>query len=642
MSDRPTQPVAGDEVPPPIFELRHDLCGSLQAAAESTAAASRGPTKKIEAAQLARLAALIGPDAWWRLHTRPPGQRVEPMHGGQTLCSLRDVHDVGAVHYPAEDHLWLSIDATAEVDWAEVRGCLELDGLILSGPCFSERLPDLSGVAVPHLCLFDWRCLRGLAGLEEIPGLEALTISNCRELRDLDALEAVPGLQELSLIGRRGIEPEGIPVRDLEVIAKLGDLRVLRLRGLQEACDPSPIGLAPALEHLEIGDGGLRRLPVFGEGAKLRVLDAELPVVDLRGLANAVELRSLRVDFVPDHRSEPSEWGACSLAPLSHLRHLRDLTFIGSSSVADLAALATCPSLTRLEILADTHLDDLEPLRACAALAELSIGVMGSVDLEPLSSLPRLTKLGLVGGEEVSLAPLAHFPRLEELALCVRSTGLGVLADCKHLKALEVDVSDHRPRSERLPRGFARLPLEEKQPVWDRRRELCEEADRETIEQFLALSGLERLTLHWPWISGERLAALARLPRLEELMIYLEVSEEHPPLAHIESSPTLRDLFVGPFWQAEAVAAVARVAAARGDVGLVKERIAVWTGAIMAAHDARPVRDALEEALALGADERWAVDARAALEAAWLERVEAERRWGGGEEESPWESCLDC
>jgi hypothetical protein len=534
-----------------------------------------------------------------RRSKRPPRIRAERRRLYERLTPSTEVDEACAGGAPAEfDPAWVATlrrNLGRSTRWV-LRACSRGHD-----PDASSRFPSTGVLASDS----------GVEGTPTIvPGAEQLwlEISHAGPSMDLPAAVSEVPLDGLAFVGARtmtalpslaGVEIERLALSRLPVLRCVAGvegvegLRSLTVIGCGELRDPTPFSSLSGLETLRVQGGWWND-------------HRAVPLRDLEFLRSLAALRDLELFLLE---------GRFDLGPIAAARSLESVSIQG---VVAPDGLPVFPEGSRIQTFAsDVPTADLHELVEARDLGELTVVFEpGAHSLELAAGLQKLTSLSLstrscgARDEEslatVDLTPLARLPALEQLNLWhIQPEGLPALAGNPAFRSLTLEVAGAQ-------------------------------SDRDLLDQIVELHSLRRLFLTWEPSPSDALAAIAQLPALEWLSFEIPADADAQLLSSLERSPALRDLLVGAPWVAESAAAMARVAASRGDVALVKERIEIWLGAVRLAREAAPARAALEAALALGGDEPWAVDARRRLEQAWVERQELEATWGGGGDESIW------
>ncbi len=245
-------------------------------------------------------------------------------------------------------------------------------------------------------------------------------------------------LQQQELERITHLDAAGYPVRDLESIVVLRNLRTLDLSETP-ASSLAPLRELNGLEELRLRDAGLtsvddRDLATLSVMPVLQrlVLERNEQLRDIAGLAQFRSLRELSLRATPVR----------DLAPLADLTTLRILdlreTDLGGSNLNAITGLGALEHLN----LRESGVTDIEALEHLPGLRYLNLhSNTGIVSLEPLRSLRRLQTLILRNVPvEDQLPVISRMPGLQRLN--IRNTGvrdLEVLASLMSRGALQDD-----------------------------------------------------------------------------------------------------------------------------------------------------------------------------------------------------------
>lgn len=356
------------------------------------------------------------------------------------------------------------------------RSCVERDAAELSLP-LSEAFPDLSVLDnFSDLTALNLRSgLRfdgdvDLAPLRDQTKLERLTIDGLK-IDDLGPLDA---LSNLSLLRVTGLDE---PV-DMSPISRLTGLTGLSLRGNRWLDDLSFVASLEELEFIDLHTVGARDLAPLSGLVKLRRIDLyNTDVSDLSPLGDMTEMEFLELSYSEVdaldalsrmenlHTIYMLDTRTLSLRGLENASELKKL-FANGARLTDISALADKPVLEELE-LHDTSVEDLTPLSNATGLRTLGFNNTRVTDISALAGLTNITQLRFKQTQINNIGPLASLSNLRDLSLPQQAMDLSVLASMPALQSLrapdlpEVDMTpilELRNLSTFLP-GDARAPL---------------------------------------------------------------------------------------------------------------------------------------------------------------------------------------
>ncbi|MFO0976215.1 MAG: hypothetical protein U0996_07425 [Planctomycetaceae bacterium] len=234
-----------------------------------------------------------------------------------------------------------------------------------------------------------------LAHLQGLTNLRALDLSGWEI--DADSLSVIAKLHRLSHLSLR------VPTRaPLAFLKNLTQLSSLELTGIWVE-DLSPLSQLNSLRRLHISGDGLTTIDALEPLTGLRKLSMDGGRIrDYRPLRRMQELKTLFL------RSDAqSTLDGCqgltkleslitvdgsieNLAPLSGLRFLRELYFQYCSSLSDIRAVASMPSLCKLTLENCYRISDWSPLLSCENMEVLRLISCSPRNLSVLSRHPRL------------------------------------------------------------------------------------------------------------------------------------------------------------------------------------------------------------------------------------------------------------
>eukprot|EP00798_Chlamydomonas_sp_ICE-L_P031635 gene31635-6829_t len=321
----------------------------------------------------------------------------------------------------------------------------------------SNSCGDGNKISVPHLrhlpsdsstALQSISCVR-LTGLPASPSLRELDLRHCSALSDLTPLSGCGNLQHSSL--RELDLPHCSALSELTPLSacvdlqhsSLGELDLPHCSALSEL---TPLSACVDLQRLDISYcKQVTSLGPLSACTKLRVLKAEQcdGLTDLAPLELCTSLRELYISYcinIPTLKGlehctalEVLELEGCQKGdtttqieaglPIEEIMAASKagtLEVVKYPCISDLAPLATCTALRRLNLAWCYKVTDLAPLASCTSLTSLDVShcaLQGGKDipspLTPLVSLPCLRSLALgIGGfsqnNEQIWRPLMH------------------------------------------------------------------------------------------------------------------------------------------------------------------------------------------------------------------------------------------
>lgn len=234
-----------------------------------------------------------------------------------------------------------------------------------------------------------------LKHLEELTNLRALDLSGWEI--DAESLNVIAKLHRLSHLSLR--VPTHAPLAFLKSLTHLSSLA---LSGIWVE-DLSPLSHLTSLRRLEISGDGLTTVDALEPLTGLRKLSIDGGRIrDYRPLRKMQELKSLSLRSDAQSTLEGCQGltrleslsaidGSIeNLTPLSGLRFLRELCFQYCSSLSDIRAVASMPSLCRLTLENCYRISDWSPLLSCENMEVLRLISCSPRNLSVLSRHPRL------------------------------------------------------------------------------------------------------------------------------------------------------------------------------------------------------------------------------------------------------------
>lgn len=319
-------------------------------------------------------------------------------------------------------------------------------------------------------------------------------------LEQADVMDTDEIRQQVHQAARRLIPPRSL--HDAELLAKAGSF-VLELLPGPEGLSEEEAARVVRTAAMIGGEGAREAITRFALIDQTVVIDELLRAWRLSDdPENYARTVLADVDF-GDRRLDIQRWSR-----VQYLRHLTSLTTVSCrGDLSPLDPLAAIPRLRHLELLQNTVLRDLAPLRQCRTLRVLHLASCPMVrDLSPLarSTVTELrlhlmtARLDTLGGS-----------RIEKLT--VRDRRLAADLDALPIDLPLVELTlDNRPPDRSL-RGIERWPTLACIAVFGT-------PDRQDVASLAALPALTRLAVHQP-DTAAGLAELAGLPALRELAV---------------------------------------------------------------------------------------------------------------------------
>ena len=236
---------------------------------------------------------------------------------------------------------------------------LVLAVLLVAGPAAAMTPGSNFRVCTPAGCVD--HAVGTLAELAKLPEVAKLagsvtSISGHETNGDLTGIASFPNLEELDL------HPASPSFKNLQPLAGLKALRKLNVQ-IISLTDASAVAELVNLEHLQIDDSQITRLPSLKKLTRLKVLRVRgAKVASLAPVADAAALEDLEIRRTP----------VKSLAPLKGLSKLRIVRFTDASQVADLSPLAGLGGIEELW-LENTAVRDVAALHKLVKLRYLAL-----------------------------------------------------------------------------------------------------------------------------------------------------------------------------------------------------------------------------------------------------------------------------
>lgn len=337
---------------------------------------------------------------------------------------------------------------------AEVAEAVEDAGL-LKEICFHsgvETLDGLENFPALEMLYIDYCELSDLKPLVQIPDLKSLKLDGLSEVKDFSPLGAMKNLEELSL------DCENLKVPDF--LKGMQSLRSLELlSGSMISLDE--LKSLPALEALVVEDcGDLKNMDAVTGLTGLKALSLELPYdcpePDLSGLAGLEKLElSLfdNCDFVGKLTNlKELSLKMCSLSPdvdLSALTQLRSLTCSSyTASTLDLRFASNFTALETLDLQGTSTYDDISWAFNSGTIKELNIsGMECEINFDLIGEnhvLETLSMDGLVlyNNVQVSGGGGIVYVDWDDVELDEHTEFLGRLKGLKNLSIAENELTD--------------------------------------------------------------------------------------------------------------------------------------------------------------------------------------------------------
>ena len=221
---------------------------------------------------------------------------------------------------------------------------------------------------------------------------------------------------------------------EVEWLAHFPGLRRLRITSMRLESWSGLRHIADTLEHLEMGDGTLKRVSIapMGDLAGLRSLYLIGPVKGVEALARltALEELCLRSVTLPDlsllvglprlHSLRLLLGGTAELGLLPELRALDELELWRIRGMRDVSVLGSSQGLVKLTLQSMSAVTMLPSLAGHSKLSRLVLDTMrGITDLRPVADAPHLEELLLIDMPQLSatdLLPLVGHPTLLQAA----------------------------------------------------------------------------------------------------------------------------------------------------------------------------------------------------------------------------------
>jgi hypothetical protein len=236
----------------------------------------------------------------------------------------------GIEQYVNLERLRLSLPETSDIDFSPLRSLSKLWHIYIGGPALTE-IPDLGGIPSLVSLELSANSLTSLNGLEKVPQLEELHITNARiPVTDMSALRYLKKLQTLYIWG-------GSYNIDFNALKDLPELEDIYLCDCGEL-DLSGAGQLSRLKRLlleirvspETGNQSVfRNIREIGGMTGLQDLSINEVITSVNFLTNNVNLENLELIAGWDRWDYGKPPIPLDVAPLSNLKKLKSLTIRG-------------------------------------------------------------------------------------------------------------------------------------------------------------------------------------------------------------------------------------------------------------------------------------------------------------------------
>jgi len=237
---------------------------------------------------------------------------------------------IGIERYRNLEKLWIILPETSDVDFSPLRSLPKLKNIEIGGWTIT-KLPDLSGIPSLTILFIDCTSLTNLNGLEKIPQLEFLSVTETfKQLTDTSALRYLKKLKKLMFWGGYYI----INLNDFKNLPELEDIYIANCG----KTDLTGVGQLNRLNKLELMTrvseetgkrGVIKNIEEIGriKGLKKLLLDDLLTSVEF--LSNNTELEYLELISGKDRDDYTRTLLPLDIAPLGNLKKLKHLTIRG-------------------------------------------------------------------------------------------------------------------------------------------------------------------------------------------------------------------------------------------------------------------------------------------------------------------------
>jgi hypothetical protein len=259
-----------------------------------------------------------------------------------------------------------------------------------------------------------------LWGVDAIPWLRHLVVRDAERITNLRGLAPLTTLESLEMVGGsyESLAPLGrlsslariditahVQDADLSALASLGSLTQLRLAGIDDAKDFSPIAKLKHLEALDLSVVHVRDLAFLRGLDRLKVLDLYGDVADLSAIAGLKSLEELHlllesrpVSLAPIGRAPGlkklllSGDGVDAIPPLAGSKELEEVDVSGPK-IKSTSAFVGASQKLRVVRVTDTGIADVSPLAGLTGLEELDLDRTPVVDIAPLAKVGALKRI---------------------------------------------------------------------------------------------------------------------------------------------------------------------------------------------------------------------------------------------------------
>ena len=347
--------------------------------------------------------------------------------------------------------------------------------------------------------------------------------------KDLTSIAMLTKLTSLGLGGNK--------ISDVSPLAKLTNLTWLSLFG-NKISDVSPLAKLTNLTWLAVRDNPIQDLSPLTRLPKLRDVDVELPVSQVReeglipdpnlaaavrdalGLTPGASIKKQAMQRLTELTAHGSD--IRNLAGLEHATQLKAL-HLGRNEIKDISPLEKLTRLKQLE-LQSNKITDMSPLANLRSLEVLHIGWNRVTDLSPLTGLIRLVSLNLEANQIREISVIGRLTRLESLNLHQNpiSRGRGDLSPLRNLRQLK-SLSIRVNQLSDISRHINLSQLESLNLRWS------QDIDLRVLGR---LSQLKSLNL-WDNREIQDITPLSRLTQLESLELGSNKISDVRPLANM-------------------------------------------------------------------------------------------------------------
>ncbi|GHO90131.1 hypothetical protein KSF_001790 [Reticulibacter mediterranei] len=301
-------------------------------------------------------------------------------------------------------------------------------------------LPNLTKLELSNIHV------QNLDVLADLQQLEILRLENFHQLASLQGLSNLPALRQLSF--------SQCSVPDLNPIRTCPNLKTLEFELTDNPLDLAPLHALPALQELMVSfyvQGSFLNIESLQGQPTLRKLDlrgTQLPNTSVLATLPALEQLDMHIHEIALHTfaSLPTLTSLCidgdtvtDLIFLKNFPLLQSLTIHQQSNLLSLQGIEHLQQLQHLDCNGVHSLQDVSALAMLTNLRTLSLsGARNVRDISPLSGLTQLEALNLNHCEVEDLTPLRSLTHLRQLYLFgCRDKDLSPLAGLIELEKIE-------------------------------------------------------------------------------------------------------------------------------------------------------------------------------------------------------------